>query len=98
MHTNTCMMKPPPSHSSVLGITPFPSQIITICVVQWICMGAFITTSCFAGLPCLQVAAWADRKERNIRAIISSFHEILWEGETKWEKVGMHQLVQPDQV
>ena len=44
------------------------------------------------------MAAWADRKERNIRAIISSLHEILWEGETRWNEVGMHQLVQPDQV
>ena len=46
----------------------------------------------------LQVAAWAERKERNIRAILSSLHEILWEGESRWTEVGMHQLVQPDQV
>lgn len=44
------------------------------------------------------MAAWADRKEKNIRAILSSLHEVLWEGESKWEEVGMHQLVQPDQV
>lgn len=48
-------------------------------------------------VPC-QVAAWADRKERNIRALISSLHEVLWEGEGKWIEVGMHQLLQPDQV
>ncbi len=46
----------------------------------------------------LQVSAWADRKERNIRALLSSLHEILWEGETRWTPVGMHKLVQPDQV
>ena len=46
----------------------------------------------------IQVAAWAERKERNIRALLSSLTEILWEGETKWYGVGMHQLVQPDQV
>ena len=45
-----------------------------------------------------QVAAWAERKERNIRALLSSLSEILWEGETKWKGVGMHQLVEPDQV
>ena len=44
------------------------------------------------------MAAWADRKERNIRAILSSLHEILWEEESRWQQVGMHQLVQPDQV
>ena len=46
----------------------------------------------------MQVAAWAERKERNIRALLSSLSEILWEGESKWNGVGMHQLVQPDQV
>ena len=46
----------------------------------------------------LQVRQWADGKERNIRALISSLHTILWEGEGKWVEVGMHQLLQPDQV
>ena len=49
-------------------------------------------------LPTFQVAAWAERKERNIRALLSSLTEILWEGESKWYGVGMHQLVQPEQV
>ncbi len=48
--------------------------------------------------PPLQVAEWAEGKERNIRALISSLHTILWEGETRWNQVGMHELVQPDQV
>ena len=41
---------------------------------------------------------WAEGKERNIRALISSLHTILWEGESRWKECGMHQLVQPDQV
>lgn len=45
-----------------------------------------------------KVAAWSERKERNIRALLGSLHEVLWEGETRWSPVGMHQLVQPDQV
>eukprot|EP00731_Ephydatia_muelleri_P018322 Em0011g362a len=46
----------------------------------------------------VKVRQWADGKERNIRALISSLHTILWEGEGKWTEVGMHQLLQPDQV
>ena len=46
----------------------------------------------------MQVRAWAEGKERNIRAILSSLHTILWEGETRWTECGMHQLVQPEQV
>ena len=46
----------------------------------------------------LQVEVWAEGKEHNIRALISSLHTILWEGETRWERVGMHQLVEADQV
>ena len=42
--------------------------------------------------------AWAKGKEKNIRALISSLHLILWEGETRWNEVGMHQLVQPEEV
>lgn len=45
-----------------------------------------------------QVKAWAKGKEKNIRALISSLHLILWEGETRWSEVGMHQLVQPEEV
>ena len=45
-----------------------------------------------------QVEAWAEGKEHNIRALISSLHTILWQGEGRWVEVGMHQLVEPDQV
>ena len=41
---------------------------------------------------------WADGKEHNIRALISSLHTILWEGEKRWTEVGMHQLLEADQV
>ncbi|XP_019852858.1 PREDICTED: cyclin-G-associated kinase [Amphimedon queenslandica] len=45
-----------------------------------------------------KVADWAEGKEHNIRALISSLHTILWEGERRWKKVGMHELVEADQV
>ncbi|KAH0628437.1 hypothetical protein JD844_009603 [Phrynosoma platyrhinos] len=41
---------------------------------------------------------WIDGKERNIRALLSTLHTVLWEGETKWKPVGMADLVTPDQV
>ena len=49
-------------------------------------------------LPSSQVAEWADGKEHNIRALISSLHTILWEGEKRWKPIGMHELVEADQV
>uniref|UniRef100_A0A8D3DVR0 Cyclin G associated kinase n=1 Tax=Scophthalmus maximus TaxID=52904 RepID=A0A8D3DVR0_SCOMX len=36
--------------------------------------------------------------ERNIRALLSTLHTVLWEGETRWRPVGMADLVTPDQV
>ena len=47
---------------------------------------------------CVKVRDWAEGKERNIRALLSSLHTILWEKESRWTECGMHQLVQPDQV
>jgi cyclin G-associated kinase len=35
---------------------------------------------------------WTEGKQRNIRALLCSLHTVLWEG-TKWQDVGMHQLV-----
>ena len=46
----------------------------------------------------LQVREWADGKERNIRALLCSLDTVLWEGETKWKPIGMHQLLQPSDV
>uniref|UniRef100_A0A8C6VKR9 Cyclin-G-associated kinase n=1 Tax=Naja naja TaxID=35670 RepID=A0A8C6VKR9_NAJNA len=46
----------------------------------------------------LKLLDWIDGKERNIRALLSTLHTVLWEGETKWKSVGMADLVTPDQV
>jgi len=41
----------------------------------------------------LRVRDWTDGKERNIRALLSTLHTVLWDGEVKWKSPGMHQLV-----
>ncbi|KAJ7335293.1 hypothetical protein JRQ81_013234 [Phrynocephalus forsythii] len=46
----------------------------------------------------LKILDWIEGKERNIRALLSTLHTVLWEGETKWKPVGMADLVTPDQV
>ncbi|XP_040273540.1 cyclin-G-associated kinase [Bufo bufo] len=46
----------------------------------------------------LKIFDWIEGKERNIRALISTLHTVLWEGETKWKPVNMSELVTPDQV
>uniref|UniRef100_A0AAR2L8C6 Cyclin G associated kinase n=1 Tax=Pygocentrus nattereri TaxID=42514 RepID=A0AAR2L8C6_PYGNA len=46
----------------------------------------------------LQILEWIEGKERNIRALISTLHTVLWEGETRWKPVNMADLVTPDQV
>lgn len=46
----------------------------------------------------LQILEWIEGKERNIRALLSTLHTVLWEGETRWRPVGMADLVTPDQV
>uniref|UniRef100_A0A3P8VGD7 Cyclin-G-associated kinase n=1 Tax=Cynoglossus semilaevis TaxID=244447 RepID=A0A3P8VGD7_CYNSE len=46
----------------------------------------------------LQILDWIEGKERNIRALLSTLHMVLWEGETRWRPVGMADLVTPDQV
>lgn len=40
----------------------------------------------------LKIMDWTEGKQRNIRALLCSLHTVLWEG-TKWQDVGMHQLV-----
>ena len=45
-----------------------------------------------------RVADWTDSKKKNIRALLCSLDKVLWEGETKWKPVGMHDLVTADQV
>uniref|UniRef100_H3DEV8 Cyclin G associated kinase n=1 Tax=Tetraodon nigroviridis TaxID=99883 RepID=H3DEV8_TETNG len=46
----------------------------------------------------LQILDWIEGKERNIRALMSTMHTVLWDGETRWKPVGMSELVTPDQV
>ncbi|XP_062509275.1 cyclin-G-associated kinase-like isoform X2 [Corticium candelabrum] len=46
----------------------------------------------------LKVSRWTAGKEKNIRALLSSLHAVLWEGSSRWTEIGMHELVQPDQV
>ncbi|XP_034452364.1 cyclin-G-associated kinase isoform X2 [Hippoglossus hippoglossus] len=46
----------------------------------------------------LQILDWIEGKERNIRALLSTLHTVLWEGETRWRPVGMADLVTPDHV
>ncbi|XP_061760721.1 cyclin-G-associated kinase [Nerophis ophidion] len=46
----------------------------------------------------LQILDWIEGKERNIRALLSTLHTVLWEGETRWKAVGMADLVTPEQV
>ncbi|XP_072373205.1 cyclin-G-associated kinase isoform X2 [Scyliorhinus torazame] len=46
----------------------------------------------------LKILDWIEGKERNIRALLSTLHTVLWEGETKWKPVSMADVVHPDQV
>ncbi|XP_020860932.1 LOW QUALITY PROTEIN: cyclin-G-associated kinase [Phascolarctos cinereus] len=46
----------------------------------------------------LKLLDWIEGKERNIRALISTLHMVLWEGESRWKPVGMADLVTPEQV
>ncbi|XP_033114513.1 putative tyrosine-protein phosphatase auxilin, partial [Anneissia japonica] len=46
----------------------------------------------------VKIREWIAGKERNIRALICSMHEVLWDGEARWKPVGMHELVTPDKV
>uniref|UniRef100_A0A2I3GST1 Cyclin G associated kinase n=1 Tax=Nomascus leucogenys TaxID=61853 RepID=A0A2I3GST1_NOMLE len=41
---------------------------------------------------------WIEGKERNIRALLSTLHTVLWDGESRWTPVGMADLVAPEQV
>ena len=47
---------------------------------------------------CNQIMDWIEGKERNIRALLSTLHTVLWKEEAKWKQVGMHQLVNANDV
>ncbi|KAK5662978.1 hypothetical protein OQA88_6390 [Cercophora sp. LCS_1] len=44
-----------------------------------------------------RVAAWRDGKRENLRALLSSMENVLWEG-SGWKKVGLHELVLANKV
>lgn len=44
-----------------------------------------------------KVAAWRDGKRDNLRALLGSLDNVLWEG-SGWKKVGMHELVMANKV
>lgn len=46
----------------------------------------------------LKLLEWTEGKERNIRALLSTLHTVLWDGESRWTPVGMADLVTPGQV
>lgn len=44
-----------------------------------------------------RLGAWKNGKESNLRALIASLDSVLWP-ELGWQKVGMAELVTPNQV
>ncbi|KAK3191482.1 auxilin-like clathrin-binding protein required for normal clathrin function [Lecanicillium sp. MT-2017a] len=44
-----------------------------------------------------QVAAWRDGKRENLRGLLASMEQVLWE-DSGWKKVGMHELVMANRV
>ncbi|KAK4228783.1 UBA domain-containing protein 7 [Podospora fimiseda] len=44
-----------------------------------------------------RIAAWRDGKRDNLRALLSSMDNVLWEG-SGWKKVGLAELVMPNKV
>ncbi|XP_008840007.1 cyclin-G-associated kinase isoform X3 [Nannospalax galili] len=46
----------------------------------------------------LKLLDWIEGKERNIRALLSTLHTVLWDGESRWTPLSMADLVTPEQV
>jgi hypothetical protein len=44
-----------------------------------------------------KISAWRDGKRDNLRALLGSLQDVMWEG-SGWKKVGMHELVQGNKV
>ncbi|KAK2056448.1 hypothetical protein LY76DRAFT_606982 [Colletotrichum caudatum] len=44
-----------------------------------------------------RIASWRDGKRDNLRALIGSLDQVLWEG-SGWKKVGLHELVMANKV
>jgi hypothetical protein len=45
----------------------------------------------------LLIRDWTKGKERNIRALLGTLHEVVWEG-NKWNKLSMGELLTPAQI
>lgn len=60
--------------------------------------GAVARTPALCHLRLPQLLDWTEGKERNIRALLSTLHTVLWDGESRWTPVGMADLVTPEQV
>jgi len=45
-----------------------------------------------------KIRDWSDGKERNIRALLTSLQTVLWEDEEKWSPIGIHQIMQANEV
>uniref|UniRef100_T1JLE5 Auxilin n=1 Tax=Strigamia maritima TaxID=126957 RepID=T1JLE5_STRMM len=46
----------------------------------------------------LKIMEWVEGKQRNIRALLSSLHTVIWDSEGRWNVIGIHQLVEPSDV
>lgn len=46
----------------------------------------------------LKILDWTRGKEGNIRALLSSLGDVLWDGESRWPQPGMHLMIEPQQV
>ncbi|KAL7945462.1 hypothetical protein V8C42DRAFT_323221 [Trichoderma barbatum] len=44
-----------------------------------------------------KVSAWRDGKRENLRALLASMDQVLWEG-SGWKKIGLHELVMANKV
>lgn len=46
----------------------------------------------------LKIMDWTRGKENNIRALLSTLGDVLWDGEDRWPKPGMHLMIEAAQV
>ncbi|PIC30849.1 hypothetical protein B9Z55_021952 [Caenorhabditis nigoni] len=46
----------------------------------------------------IKIRDWTQGKERNIRALLGSLHNVLWEGADRWNQPSMGDLLTPDQI
>jgi len=46
----------------------------------------------------LKIQDWTEGKRNNIRALLSSLGDVLWDGEDRWSRPGMHLMIDPVQV